>query len=343
MSKNSFGFDVNSNYLKAYVPEVPKSTPSSGANLAQELQILKNKVEKLEKLEKIVTDFLGKDERFKREYMDMIYNLDDDNFASHIIKEKEGMKTEIRQTAESIELIAQDVSGLSAELEVTAGRITQEVTDRTNADAELQSSITQTAEAITSEVTARQSADSALSSAITQTATSITSQIKRTFSGSIQQYYNATYPYYPGSEVDKTKMYQNTYFTGTNKRYYFWNDVLNNWDYVLTPSISSFFVQTASGFKLDGTVRISGDLITEGTISGSTVDIGDELNIIDSYVGHSGVGCTLSIFNGTTPAFIIEAKGGRELRIRNGTAVLELKNNKVYVNDVEWSPYAKFA
>ena len=39
---------------------------------------------------------------FKRKYEDTIYNLDDENFGSHIVKEKRDMKAEIKVTAEEI-------------------------------------------------------------------------------------------------------------------------------------------------------------------------------------------------------------------------------------------------
>lgn len=39
---------------------------------------------------------------FKRKYEDIIYNLDDDNFSSTLLKEKDGMKTDIKVTAEGI-------------------------------------------------------------------------------------------------------------------------------------------------------------------------------------------------------------------------------------------------
>ena len=39
---------------------------------------------------------------FKRKYEDILYNLDNDNFSSRIIKEKNGMKAEIELTAERL-------------------------------------------------------------------------------------------------------------------------------------------------------------------------------------------------------------------------------------------------
>jgi hypothetical protein len=38
----------------------------------------------------------------QRKYEDILYNLDDENFSSHFIKEKDGMKAEIKITAEEI-------------------------------------------------------------------------------------------------------------------------------------------------------------------------------------------------------------------------------------------------
>ena len=301
--------------------------------------------ERIERLERLFFEKEGADARAARELQDMLYNLDDDNFAVNVIKEKQGMKTQIKQTADSIELVAQDVSGLSAELEITAGRITQEVTDRTNADAELQSSITQTAEAITSEVTARQSADSALSSQITQTANSIRTEVRRVYA--IKEYSSASAP---SGSFSKEYVWKNIYYEP--ERYYVYNDVTGSWQriYPGDPELKSAFIQTASGFKLDGTVRIKGDLITEGTISGVVIDVdtdatvGKVLRLIDSSEGSAGLGGTISIFDGSVPTFLFVEEGNRYLRLRSGDTTLELRpGGKTYINGVEWSPYAKFA
>lgn len=45
----------------------------------------------------------------KRKYEDIIYNLDDDNFSSRIVKEKGDMKTAIEQTEEAITLQAEKI------------------------------------------------------------------------------------------------------------------------------------------------------------------------------------------------------------------------------------------
>ncbi|MCK9477997.1 MAG: hypothetical protein M0R40_00660 [Firmicutes bacterium] len=63
----------------------------------------------------------------KRKYEDLLYNLDDDNFSGRIRKEKDGMKTEIDQTADRVAIMASDINGLDSALIVEAGRITQVV------------------------------------------------------------------------------------------------------------------------------------------------------------------------------------------------------------------------
>lgn len=67
----------------------------------------------------------------KRMYEDILYNLDNENFSSRIVKEKGEMKTAIEVNAEGIKT---------------------EVTNRENADKQLSSTIQQTAESITTSV-----------------------------------------------------------------------------------------------------------------------------------------------------------------------------------------------
>ena len=63
---------------------------------------------------------------FKRKYEDIIYNLDNDNFSSTFLREKDGMKTSIKQTEEEIKLQAEKITENEesmAELNVKAGEI----------------------------------------------------------------------------------------------------------------------------------------------------------------------------------------------------------------------------
>jgi hypothetical protein len=127
---------------------------------------------------------------FKRKYEDIIYNLDNDNFSSQLIKEKEGMKTSIEQTEESITLHAEKIEGNSTKigtLEVTAEAIESEVFEE-KADGTKTSKIKQTADAIASEVTARKNADNQLSTQITQTSESISTRVGKVEKGKYGEY-----------------------------------------------------------------------------------------------------------------------------------------------------------
>lgn len=70
--------------------------------------------------------------RMKRTYEDLFYNLDNENFSSRIIKEKEGMKTEIAINAGEIKtkVSLDDVENYcSAELGITPGKIEMSTTE----------------------------------------------------------------------------------------------------------------------------------------------------------------------------------------------------------------------
>ncbi len=56
-----------------------------------------------DELRAFVKKFYNLFERFKREYMDTLENLDENNFSGHFLKEQNGMKAKIVATAEKIE------------------------------------------------------------------------------------------------------------------------------------------------------------------------------------------------------------------------------------------------
>lgn len=86
--------------------------------------------------------------RMKRMYEDILYNLDDDNFSSRFVKEKNGMKAEIKITAEEISSVVENVEGMSSTVTQTAGAISTLVTTVGGA----QSTIRQTADIISTAV-----------------------------------------------------------------------------------------------------------------------------------------------------------------------------------------------
>ena len=102
----------------------------------------------------------------KRQYEDIIYNLDDDNFSSRFVKEKGDMRTAIEVNAEGIKTKVSN-EDFESEKKQTANLIESKVTDLTNADKELSTKITQTAETITSEVKKLTDADDAMSKELT--------------------------------------------------------------------------------------------------------------------------------------------------------------------------------
>ncbi len=102
----------------------------------------------------------------KRKYEDILYNLDDDNFSSRIVREKGNMKTAIEVNAEGIKTKVSNAEFQSA-MTLTAEKIE---TDVSNLDKTLSSEISQTATAIRQEVA---NVETGLSTKITQAANEI--------------------------------------------------------------------------------------------------------------------------------------------------------------------------
>ena len=158
---------------------------------------------------------------FKRKFNDVAYNIDTDNFGKAFTAEHNGMKAQLRVTAESIESVVSDLVNYSK--------------------------ITQTADMIQSVVS---------KTVDLKNAVAITSLDKAT---------------------DTTKIYALQEKSGgkvVKETYYYYNDVVKRWEIVTGNTINTVFEQTSSGFKMRGNVVISGNLITEGTISGDRIEGG---------------------------------------------------------------------
>lgn len=126
----------------------------------------------------------------RRKYEDILYNLDDENFSSRLVKQKGDMMTSITQTEESIKLQAEKVTENSqniSTLQITAEEIESTVFEK-NDDGTKTSKIQQTADAITTEVTNRINEDRKLSSQITQTAESISTRVGEVEKGKFGKY-----------------------------------------------------------------------------------------------------------------------------------------------------------
>lgn len=228
----------------------------------------------------------------KRQYEDIIYNLDDDNFSSRFVKEKGDMRTAIEVNAEGIKTKVSN-EDFESEKKQTASLIESEVKKLTDADTEIYTKISQTADAITSEVTNRTKADEAmseeLSSKITQTATSIMSEVQsatETINGRFADYTTIeqtakaikTHAYASAdlssakeiTKIEEATDTSKTYYISTtdgSRTYYYYNDISKKWEEIGGGGIETVFEQTAEGFKLKGNVKVDGSCILTDSLT----------------------------------------------------------------------------
>ena len=140
--------------------------------------------EELRREVQILSDSLAKMKRF---YEDVFYNLDESNFSSSIIKEKDGMKAQIKISAEEISTKV-STAEMSSAISQSAGEILLTVGATYATQAAVSSSISQTATEITTSVstTYETKADAETSynslsssiSTVSQTASSISTRVQ---------------------------------------------------------------------------------------------------------------------------------------------------------------------
>lgn len=232
--------------------------------------------------------------KFKRLFADSIENLDNDNFSSHILKEKENMKTEISVSADGIKTLVVKTDNLesgmtemSSTIEQTAEKIETKVSkDELDGEIKKSSVITQLSDSIKTKVekedltkelskysTIEQTEDS-----ITSAVTEVNNDLKEAFESSIEQTKNsismivkANY----GSPLEVTVFNKNTADTGVvyyeSSTNLYWHYDGEKWQSGANGNFGSVFKQTANGFELDGKVKISGDLVSGGTITGAEI------------------------------------------------------------------------
>ena len=101
-----------------------------------------------------------------------------------------------------------------------------------------------------------------LNSTITQTAYNIEMEVSKAIT---TKFVANILPSNPTDEQKKA-------FCEYNGKLYYWNSISERWVQArYTDGVKSQFLQTADGFALTGDVKVSGDLIVGGTISGSTL------------------------------------------------------------------------
>lgn len=252
--------------------------------------------------------------RMKREIESRLTNLDESNFATHINKQRDGMKAEIEITAEKLQSTYTKTEGEFSEFKTQITQTAEEI--RTTAEA----ASTTAAGAVRSATEAVQTAESIS----TKAEADISQMFARAASG------NGA----PGSGADKTKLYFDT-VSGT---YYRYNGLRERWESVDQKSIFSTFTQTADGF------RLTGDVIVGGTIEGVNVQ---------TSAGSSGARVALSstdnalvvMYNGTA---VGEVAGSLGAMVIGGSGKKVIATGNIWdfssvANVVGLTPYLYFS
>lgn len=201
-----------------------------------------------------------------RKYDDLLFNLDDENFSKKILKEREKMKASLSVTAEKIETavekISEDGKSISSLIQ-TADSISASVEKYSGEILALSTKITQTAESIKLE--ANNYTDDKFAE-FKINADGISASVKRAFQNPV-----IVTDFDEVSSPDTNTVY---YSKADQKKHYY-NSITKKWESTDSDGISSLFTQTSNGFELDGSVKISGDLITSGTVSADRIDTDD--------------------------------------------------------------------
>lgn len=177
---------------------------------------------------------------FKRNYEDMIYNLDSDNFSGSYTAAQEGMKAQVKVAADSIKSMVS-----KTDLETSL---------------EKYSKIEQTADAIQSTVSAEANLkDAALLEDVENFYDLSDEDIKK---------------------LDKSKIYKTQQKNESGKiigeKYYYFNSLSQQWELISGDSIYTVFQQTDEGFVLrgntviDGSTTITRNLVLQGNITWDT-------------------------------------------------------------------------
>ena len=242
-------------------------------------------LDKIAKLEDILTKFM-------RNTKDDLENLDADNFSESFKAKQDKASLEITKTAKELSVKMEDYDTsmfkMQSEIKQTAKAISLRVT---KADVEKMISsaeFTVDVDGIKSEV--KKYADEQISTAAeTITAESITQTVSRAFFEveKIDEEFDDE-----GKETDKI------YYCSANGMHYYYNSILGVWRETSSKSIYSAFVQTDDGFEFNGdVVKISGELITEGTISAERIET-------------DGLSCTKLYSSGIAQSYYAKMQSG---------------------------------
>lgn len=218
---------------------------------------------------------------------------------AHITETTQTLQTSIDQNAENITMTASQISALSTTMyeETTALRenlaaAEAKVDENSAAIDEAEAKIEENAGAILDANTKiQQNAE-----AITLTANNIRGELVEVENGlqeqitanqadievnadNIKMRVAKSVTYETATRASAVPTYSNTtsaqkkklYFCTSTERYYYYNEISLSWVEVEDKCIYSAFIQTANGFEFSDLVKINGDLIVSGTISGDRI------------------------------------------------------------------------
>ena len=179
---------------------------------------------------------------FKRNYEDMIYNLDSDNFSGSYTAAQEGMKAQVKIAADSV---SSKVSRIDLDTAL-----------------ENYSKIEQTADAIRATVSAEANLKGA----------ELLKDVENFYDLSDEDI----------EKLDKGKIYKtqqkNENGKVTGEKYYYFNSLSQTWELISGDSIYTVFQQTDEGFVMrgntviDGSTTITRNLVLQGSITWDTDD-----------------------------------------------------------------------
>lgn len=206
--------------------------------------------------------------------------------AAQIRGEMQGLETKIQQNADSITSTASQLTTFSDEMSQKTKKLQDDLTAAegdisANASAILDANtkvrqnaenITLTANNIRGEMVevenGLQQQITANQADITVNADNIKMRVAKSFIYETATRSAAVPTLSNTSDEERKKLY----FCTDNEKYYYFNEISNEWVETSDGCVYSAFKQTADGFELSGIVKVSGDLITTGTISAERID-----------------------------------------------------------------------
>ena len=213
--------------------------------------------------------------KLKRLVEDAVFNIDKSNLGSEIIRKLDNNEASMKITADKIssmvskkdlekKLEQYTTAEQTSEAIKLSAKETREYSDKENK--EMSADFEITAGQISSNVRKVMNKAERNYSSISQTADKIALIVVECIDTTDPDSYFESDKYPPART---TRGYDTTKLCKVGNKFYYFNAVSQRWQrYNVDSGIKSMFEQTAHGFVFTNNVRINGDLVTYGTISG---------------------------------------------------------------------------